>query len=69
MNKEYIISNIKESSTNITKAKNIMGCSENWYNPFYCIGKTFSMQEINNMSTQELNNLYKLADKISSALY
>ena len=32
--------------------KNIMGCSENWYNPFYAVSHTFSKQEIVRMSDE-----------------
>ena len=46
-----------------------MGCSENWYDAYYAIKMTFSMEEIENMSENELNNLVKLGDAISEGLY
>lgn len=52
-----------------TKARNSMGCSENWYNSYYAISNTFSIEEINNMSDTEIDNLVKLADEIAMALY
>jgi hypothetical protein len=67
MTKEEIINNIKNVGT--TTARNSMGCSENWYNPYYAIKMTFSMEEIESMSEKELNNLVKLGDAISEGLY
>ena len=67
MTKEEIISNIKNVGT--TTARNSMGCSENWYNAYYAIKMTFSMEEIEEMSEKELNNLLKLGDAISEGLY
>lgn len=67
MTKEEIISNIKNVCT--TTARNSMGCSENWYNPYYAIKMTFSMEEIESMNESELNNLVKLGDAISEGLY
>ena len=67
MTKEEIINNIKNVGT--TTARNSMGCSENWYNPYYAIKMTFSMEEIENMSEDELNNLVKLGENISEGLY
>ena len=67
MTKEEIINNIK--NVNTTTARNSMGCSENWYDTYYAIKMTFSMEEIENMSENELNNLVKLGDAISEGLY
>lgn len=67
MTKTEIINNIKNVGT--TTARNSMGCSENWYNPYYAIKMTFSMEEIEAMSEKELNNLVKLGDAISEGLY
>lgn len=67
MTKEEIINNIKNVGT--TTARNSMGCSENWYNPYYAIKMTFPMEEIGNTSESELNNLVKLGDAISEGLY
>ena len=67
MTKKEIIDNIK--NVNTTTARNSMGCSENWYDTYYAIKMTFSMEEIENMSENELNNLVKLGDAISEGLY
>ena len=67
MTKKEIINNIKNMNT--TTARNSMGCSENWYDAYYAIKMTFSMEEIENMSENELNNLVKLGDAISDGLY
>ena len=69
MTKEEIINNIKNTSTVGTSARNSMGCSENWYNAYFSIKMTFSMEEIEIMSENELNNLVKLGDAISEGLY
>ena len=67
MTKEEIINNIKNVGT--TTARNSMGCSENWYNSFYSIKMTFTMEEIEAMTEKDLNNLMKLADNIAEGLY
>jgi hypothetical protein len=67
MTKEEIINNIKNVGT--TTARNSMGCSENWYNCYYAIKMTFTMEEIESMSEKELNNLVKLAETIAEGLY
>ena len=69
MTKEEIINNIKNTSIVGTSAKNSMGCSENWYNAYFSIKMTFSMEEIENMSENELNNLVKLGNNIAEGLY
>lgn len=52
-----------------TKARNLMGCSENWYNPYYAIKETFSREKIEKMTNEEIENLVTLADEIALALY
>ena len=69
MTKEEIIKNIKNNSIVGTSARNRMGCSENWYNAYFSIKMTFSMEEIENMSENELNNLVKLGNTIAEGLY
>ena len=53
----------------VTDARNRMGCSENWYNAYYAIKETFSIDEIERMTNKEIENLVKLADEIGLALY
>ena len=53
----------------VTDARNRMGCSENWYNAYYAIKETFSIDEIERMTNKEVENLVKLADEIGMALY
>ena len=53
----------------LTDARNSMGYSENWYNPYYTMKETFTKEEIENMSDSEINNLIKLAENIMEALY
>jgi len=52
-----------------TTAVNRMGCSEDWYNPFYAMKEVFGIEELEDMSEKELNNLVRLGDGISAALY
>lgn len=67
MTNKDIISGIE--NLNITTAKNSMGCSENWYNFFYAMKQTFTIDEIKNMSDRECELLNKLADNIMEGLY
>ena len=67
MTKEEIINAIKNVGT--TTTRNSMGCSENWYNAYFAIKMTFTMEEIEAMSEKELNDLVKLGDAISEGLY
>lgn len=62
---------ILEECRNATPApgKNRMGGSESWYDPFFCIQQTFTSGQLGAMTEQELNNLYRLAQNITSALY
>ena len=53
----------------LTDARNRMWCSENWYNAYYAIKETFSIDEIKSMDNKEIENLVKLADSIGEALY
>ena len=46
-----------------------MGCDENWYNPYFAIKESFSLEEIEKMSEREIQNLVKLAGNISEGLY
>lgn len=53
----------------VTAARNRMGCSENWYNPYYAIKQTFSTDEIERMTNKEVENLVRLANNLGMALY
>lgn len=53
----------------LTTARNSMGCDENWYNSYFAIKETFSIDEINSMSDKEIENLIRLGDNMSEALY
>lgn len=53
----------------LTDARNSMGCSANWYNPYYAMKETFTKEEIENMTESEINKLIKLAENIMEALY
>ena len=53
----------------ITKARNSMGCSENWYFFTYSISHTFSKEEVENMSDETIALLVRLAEKLSEVFY
>lgn len=53
----------------LVNAKNRMGCDENWYDPYYAIKESFSVEEIKAMSEREIKNLVKLAGNIGEGLY
>ena len=63
------INNPEESEIIDNAQRNRMGCSENWYNPYYAIKQTFSLIKIKSMTETEIENLVKLASTISEALY
>lgn len=65
--KEKLIEYINNPTT--TDARNRMGCSENWYNAYYAIKRTFSLEEIWHMADREIENLVRLANEIGEALY
>lgn len=52
-----------------TTARNSMGCSENWYDFFYAMRETFTIEEIYNMNERECTMLERLATKIQDGLY
>lgn len=49
--------------------RNLMGCSENWYNFEYAMMQTFDEEEIKNMSDTEFAHLNRLASNIQEGLY
>jgi len=59
------------------KARNSMGVSESFYNPYYLVGMCYTKDkkikvedsELVNMSESELNNLIKLAVYAAEAFY
>lgn len=50
-------------------ACNSMGCSENWYDFYYAMKETFTLEEIQNMTERECELLARLATKIQEGLY
>ena len=70
MGKDEIIDTcIKYGGYNDELGTNMMHCDENWYNPYYCLMQTFSMKELKDMEDKEINDLLKLAKKITTGLY
>ena len=58
-----------EETQELSTARNRMGCSEDWYDVFYAMKQTFTKEEVEAMSDDELNNLFRLAGSIQDALY
>lgn len=65
--KEELIKKIKEYES--TNRQNRMGCSENWYSYVYAIKQTFTIEEIIQMSEEEIQHLIKLAQNIQDGLW
>ena len=53
----------------VENIRNSMGCDESWYDKHYAISRTFTKEQVNAMSDNELANLLKLAETIQEALY
>jgi hypothetical protein len=77
MTKEIILQNIRNCLGKENNARNSMGVSESYYNPFYLVGmcwtdsnqKTVDESELPNLTENELNNLIKLAEYAADAFY
>jgi hypothetical protein len=65
--KEQLLKDIKNLET--TDKHNLMGCSENWYDYAYAISKTFTKEELQEMTDKEIEDLIKLAKTIGEALW
>lgn len=48
---------------------NRMGCLESWYDSFYAMKETFTKEEVEVMSDDEINNLLRLSCNIQDNLY
>ena len=71
MTKEEILQKIADcfDKEKNNKARNSMGVSESFYNPYYLTGNCFTTEELEAMSETELNNLIKLSNYASDAFY
>lgn len=56
-------------SIETSNKRNLMGCSEDWYNELYSLKQTFKREELESMDEKELENLIRLAYNIAEALY
>lgn len=68
-NKEKILEYIASYKSPDKIMRNRMGCNESWYDSYYAIKETFSIEEIESMSENEVDNLVRLGENISEALY
>lgn len=70
MNKEEILKNISVSLLpSGYSGRNIMGVSEDFYDPDYLIGKCFSEEELKSFSEETLKSLVKLAEFSTEVFY
>ena len=60
---------IKQARNLQSNMKNRMGCSEDWYNPYFAVANTFDDNILDKMSESEIEHLLKLAGTIGEALY
>lgn len=58
--KEKILEYIKKPA--LTTARNSMGCDENWYNSYFAIKETFSIEEI--MQKNRIRNIFPNTEKL-----
>lgn len=63
------LSKIKQARHFHSNMRNRMGCSEDWYNPYFAVAHTFDDDALDKMSESEIEHLIKLADTIGNALY
>lgn len=68
-NKEDLLKYIASFKKPEKIKRNFMGCDENWYDSYYAIKETFSVEEIESMSDSEVDALVRLGDAIAQALY
>lgn len=69
LDKNEIIKECVNAANNPSTERNSMGCSEDWYNPYYAIGTVFSEDELAKRSESEIHDLIRLASAIGDALY
>lgn len=62
---EYIVTYTAPEKISLNR----MGCNESWYDSYYAIKQTFSLEELQEMSPKEVENLVKLGNNISEHLY
>ena len=67
--KDDILESVRETRGEASNRRNLMGASEDFYDPDYAIGQTFTDEELEGMTEKELNNLEKLAMVLSGAFY
>ena len=66
--KESILEYIIKTQESCERS-NAMGCSESWYDPFYAIKQTFTKEEVEAMTDDEINNLLRLVCNVQEGLY
>jgi chaperonin cofactor prefoldin len=67
--KKAILDKIKKSLCNTSNAKNGMSCLQDYRDPYYIIGKTFTETELNKLSEKELNSLVNFAEVVNEVVY
>jgi len=67
LTKEEILEQVK--SVKKDSARNLMGCLESWYNPYFAIREAFGIETLEKMGVDELRDLLKLASVVGEGLY
>lgn len=68
--KEKLLQYIENFNTNqIDNKQNRMGCSELWYDPYFGVMQSFSVDEIKSMEETEITHLLKVAETVSEGLF
>ena len=52
-----------------SEARNRMGCSESWYDPYFAITQTLHPNEIDSLDDDQLDSLIKVVCAVQEALY
>lgn len=50
-------------------ARNRMGCSESWYDPYFAITQTLHPTEVDSLDDDQLDSLVKVVSAVQEALY
>lgn len=68
--KEKLLQYIENFNTDQSDSNhNRMGCSELWYNPYFGVMQSFSIDEIKMMEETEITNLLKVAETVGEGLF
>lgn len=67
--KEKLIEYIENFDLSKNTSRNSMGCSELWYDSYFCVMQSFTLDEIKSFNELEIEHLLKVAETVSEGLY